>query len=115
MNLNLIVLAGRLATTPDVRELDSGERLIRYLITVTSEPPRARVDVVPVIDRDPEADHLTHLPPPGRAVWVVGSVQRRFWEQDARRQSRLEVIARQIRFVDDAEPVGATRDDSPPN
>lgn len=101
MDLNVIVLAGRLAAPPEIRRVDSGERFIRYLITVTSHPPLTRVDVVPVIDRRPAPDHLADPSPPGRHVWVVGSVQRRFWDEVGGRRSRLEVVARHVQFADD--------------
>ena len=58
MDLNLVVLAGRLAAPPELRAFESGATLIRYLVTVRSEEPRRRVDVVPV----------TLWNPPDRAI-----------------------------------------------
>lgn len=68
----------------------------RYLITVRSEEPRRRVDVVPVVLWDPPADLLDADPAPGQSLWVAGSVQRRFWSGPEGRRSRLEVIADQV-------------------
>ncbi len=47
MDLNLVVLAGRLAATPEVRTFESGTTLTKYLITVRNEDIRL-VDVIPV-------------------------------------------------------------------
>ena len=53
MDLNLIVLCGRLAVEGELRTFDSGTRLIRYLVTTRVDYPRSRVDVVPVTLWDP--------------------------------------------------------------
>lgn len=107
MDLNLVVLCGRLATEPELRLLDTGSRLLRLLVIVHSEAPRRRVDVVPVTLWDPDDDLVADLPGKGRRVWICGSVQRRFWEEPEGRRSRLEVVAEQVHVkdVEDLEPV----------
>lgn len=96
MDLNLVVLFGRLSAPPDIRQFENGSRLARYLVTVRSEEPRRRVDVVPVVLWEPP-DHLIDADPqPGRQLWAVGAVQRRFWSGPEGRRSRLEVVAAQV-------------------
>lgn len=94
MDLNLAVLAGRLATTPELRTFDSGARLVRVLVTVRSERPTPRIDVVPVCLWDPPED-LADAAAADR-VWVSGRVQRRFQDGPEGRRSRLEVVADQV-------------------
>lgn len=106
MDLNRVVLSGRLAAPVEVRQFESGSRLARYLVTVRSEQPKRRVDVIPVARWDPPLDDRT--PDVGEQVWVAGSVQRRFWEVPEGRRSRLEVVAHEVRFV--SESAGATAD-----
>ena len=108
MNLNIVVLSGTIAAEPEVRRFPSGSTLIRYLITVRSEAPRRRVDVIPVTLWDPPAVSLDALDGPpirGRSVWAVGSAQRRFWSSDGARTSRIEVVAHivELREAEDAE------------
>jgi single-stranded DNA-binding protein len=107
MDLNLVVLCGRLAVEPELKEFGSGTRLIRFLVTVRSDEPKRRVDVVPVTLWDPADDLVDDLPEKGRRVWVCGAVQRRFWESSDGRRSRLEVVAEQVRLkdVEDLEPI----------
>ena len=101
MDLNIIVLAGVLAAEPEVREFASGTTLVRCLVTVRSVTPRKRVDVIPVVLWNPRPD--VELPEQrGDRVWVVGTVQRRFWAKDADRRSRIEVVAHEIRRRSDA-------------
>jgi single-strand DNA-binding protein len=104
VDLNLVVLAGRLAAPPEIRQFESGSRLLRYLVTVRSDMPR-RVDVVPVTLWDPADDLIDADPAPGRRVWVAGGVQRRFWSGAEGRRSRLEVVADHVclRPEEDAE------------
>jgi len=98
MELNLLVLSGRLATVPEVREFDGGSTLYRLLVTVRSTTPKARVDVIPVTLWNPTKDQKDMVDDmnPGDAIWVAGSVQRRFWSGDDGRRSRLEVIANEV-------------------
>lgn len=99
MQLNLLVLSGRLAAPPEVRRLDTGGCLVRYLVTVASENPRRRVDVLPVHHRHDEAAPESWAVA-GTPVWVVGSVQRRFWDGSEGRRSRLEIVAQQVELRD---------------
>jgi single-stranded DNA-binding protein len=96
MDLNLVVVSGRLAAPPELRQFESGARLARYLVTVRSEEPTRRVDVLPVTMWDPDDALLNAEPMPGSRVWVVGSLQRRFWSGEEGRRSRLELIADQV-------------------
>lgn len=109
IDLDLVVLCGRIATEPEVRQFDSGTRLIRYLITVRSEAPRRRVDVVPVTLWDPTDEQVEDPGQRGQRIWICGSVQRRFWESPDGRRSRLEVVAEQVNLkeVEELEPVVA--------
>lgn len=108
MDLNLIVLCGRLATDAELRVFDSGSRLIRFLVTVRADHPRRRVDVVPVTLWDPPDEMVDEPGEKGQRIWICGSVQRRFWESLDGRRSRVEVVAEQVTFrLDDLEPVTA--------
>lgn len=108
MDLNLIVLCGRLATDPEIRVFDSGTRLVRYLITVRVDHPRKRVDVIPVTLWDPSDELVAEPGEKGDRMWVCGAVQRRYWESPDGRRSRIEVVAEQVTLkVDDLEPVAA--------
>jgi single-stranded DNA-binding protein len=107
MDLNLIVLCGRLAVDGELRVFDSGARLIRYLVTVRVDHPRRRVDVIPVTLWDPPDDLVDTPGEKGDRIWVCGSVQRRYWESPDGRRSRVEVVAEQVNLkdVEDLAPV----------
>lgn len=101
MDLNLIVVAGRISAEPEIINFASGARLLRLLVTVRSEQPRRRIDVLPVVLWDPEDDVLPAEPCRGMAVWVAGSVQRRFWSSGDGRTSKVEIVAHDVKIRDD--------------
>lgn len=96
MDHNLVVLAGTLATAPELREFDSGARLLRLLVTVRSDEPRKRVDVLPVTLWDPPDALLDENLERGRRVSVTGAAQRRFWEAKDGRRNRVEIVAEHV-------------------
>lgn len=99
MDLNIIVLSGRLAAEPEVRVFDSGATMVRLLVTVRSTAPRRRVDVVPVVLWDPDETTVDSLRDSrGSGIWIAGSVQRRFWSSSEGKVSRIEVTASAIEF-----------------
>lgn len=103
MNINMAVLAGRLATEPELKTFDSGKRMMRLLITVRSTLSSPRLDVIPVVWWDPDEDFGNGKSLKGRSVWIVGSIQRRFWAEatTVARQSRIEVIAADVVLHDE--------------
>jgi single-stranded DNA-binding protein len=112
MNMNLVVLAGKLAAPPELREFESGSRLLRSLVTVRSEAPRRRVDVLPVTLWDPEDGHKLIDAPVGKGVWIVGSIQRRFWNGVEGRRSRLEIVAHHMELKSNELAIGTSSDES---
>ena len=110
MDLNLAILFGRLAAPVDVETFSSGTRLLRCLLTVTSERPRHRTDVIPVTMWSPPDEICDGPWQLGERLYVAGAVQRRFWANDPERRARIEVIAHQLvrdrRDLDVAQLVG---------
>ncbi len=105
MDLNIVVLAGHIASDPERRSFASGSRLLRLLVAVRQSEPRRRVDVLPVAFWDPPEALWDRDLAVGDRVWVAGSVQRRFWASDEGRRSRLELVAQQAQVrAGDEEP-----------
>lgn len=93
-DINVIVLDGRLAMEPEIKTFDSGGTRLKILVTIRSENPHRRVDVIPVtyFGERSEVSGFTR----GDRVWLTGSVQRSFRESPDGRHSRLSVIASQL-------------------
>jgi single-stranded DNA-binding protein len=108
MDQNLVVVAGRLATPPEIKTYDSGQIMLRFLVTTRATEPRRRVDVIPVTLWSPDDELLAQIrenkAPSGTRIWIAGSVQRRFWEADNGRRSRIEVVAEQAKLLIEEDP-----------
>jgi len=116
MDLNLVVIAGRLAAAPEIRVFEGGSTLVRYLVTTRTEEPRRRIDVVPAVlwDADEDATRFER----GDRIWIAGSIQRRFWSDDHSRRSRIEVVAHHVQggaepLFDGMDPVENTMVEDP--
>ena len=101
MDLNMVMLNGRLAAAPEYRVLDSGSRMARLLVAVRSEEPHSRLDVLPVIWWEPEDEFVSAPAEVGRRVTISGSVQRRYWESADGRRSKIEVVAGHVTLAAD--------------
>lgn len=96
MDFNLFVLHGSLSSVPELRQFDSGSRLLRFLVVTRVAEPRKRTDVVPAVLWDPPDDLAQRDSQIGDRVMIVGSVQRRFWATGEGRTSRIELVARHV-------------------
>lgn len=109
LNLNLVVLYGRLATDAEVRTFDSGGQLIRYLVTTRVEEPRRRTDVIPVTLWDPPEELAESPGTKGSYIACHGSVQRRYWESPDGRRARVEVVAETVQLYETGAEMEAVR------
>lgn len=96
MDLNLVVLGGRLAAEPELRTFSGGACLLRCLITVRTTEGRRRVDVLPITLWDPGPELFRAPLRPGDELCAVASVQRRFWASPTGRASALELVAHHV-------------------
>jgi single-stranded DNA-binding protein len=101
MDLNLVVIAGRIAAEPDIQTFESGTTLMRLLVTVATKEPRHRLDVIPVVQWNPDTETIVDGPVRGRRVWVVGALQRRFWSADEGHLSKVEIVAHEVAIRED--------------
>ncbi|MDQ3781733.1 MAG: single-stranded DNA-binding protein [Actinomycetota bacterium] len=110
VDINLVVIAGRLSADPESRTLESGTTLVRFLVTVRLSQPRRRVDVIPVTMWEPPDDLMADPPLRGDRVWFTGNIRRRFWEGPEGRRSRLEVVAHHFQRGDGPGAIGGDVD-----
>src|SRR5690348_6521842 len=90
--MNIVVVAGRLSSTPVSRVLPSGDEVLNLEVTVPGDDGPA--ESVPVAWTGPPAwagDLDT-----GHPVVVLGRVRRRFFRAGGTTQSRTEVVAEQV-------------------
>lgn len=91
---NLVVLQGRTANSPALRDLPSGNVVAQFDV-VTPIDGRAATNAVPVAWTDPSSSDLARVGE-GVDVVVVGTVRRRFFRVGGATQSRTEVVAESV-------------------
>lgn len=111
-DLNHVAIEGRLSADPEVKDLESGDRVV-ILRVVARRPDGSRVDSLPVAVGPPPAKGQRRAPgqagrrevtrasklAEGDRVHVEGFLQRRFWAAGGVRRSRLQVVAETIEQV----------------
>lgn len=94
MDWNLVTMSGRLTAPVEIRTLNSGAVMARYLLTVVSDFPAKRVDIIPVSQWDPPSEVANFAS--GTRLLAVGSMQRRFWDEGFGAGSNLEFVATHV-------------------
>lgn len=100
MDYNVVVLSGQLSAPIELNKYPSGAQALRFLVTIRTEDPVRRIDVLPVVWWDPPTD-IDLDTPLGTRTWVSAVIRRRFWAAEDGRRSRLELVASQVQFDDD--------------
>jgi single-stranded DNA-binding protein len=97
--VNVVVLAGRLCDAPEVRSMPSGDHVARFRLLVPEDGKRVLPLPVTAWDRLPRqaCGRLVK----GDAVLVRGRLVRRFFRDGGGGRSVTEVIAVEVKRLDD--------------
>ena len=106
MSLNKIIIMGRLAQDPEIRQVSSGSSAANFTLAVardfknkqTNERETDWIDVVAWASR---ADFAKNYLSKGRNVVAEGRLQIRKWEDnDGKKRTSAEVVANNLYFAD---------------
>ena len=98
MDLNLTLIAGRLAVPAMIDTGIDGQRVLRTLVLTRSEK-RRRIDVIPIRMSDP--DIAPEALSSGRRVFVAGRLMRRCETPEWESGGRIEVVAHELAIASD--------------
>ena len=107
LNLNKVVLAGRLTADPELRQTPSGVSVTSFSIAINrrfsrnNEQGEQQTDFINVVAWRQTAEFITKYFRKGSAICVTGSIQTRSW-QDNQGQKRYatDVVVDEAMFVD---------------
>ena len=108
LNLNKVVLAGRLTSDPELKQTTSGVSVTNFSIAINrrfssrnGENAEQQTDFINVVAWRQTAEFITKFFKKGSAICLTGSIQTRAW-QDAQGQKRYatEVVVDDAMFVD---------------
>ena len=104
LNLNKIILAGRMVANPELKQTQTGISVCSFRIAVnryTKQGEQPQCDFFTVNAWRERADFVARYFTKGSAICVVGSLQQRTWQdQNGNNRSVLEINADELQFVE---------------
>lgn len=110
LNLNKVILGGRLTADPELKQTPSGVPVVSFGIAVNRRyqskgtdgaPAQAQVDFINIVAWRQTAEFISRYFKKGSAICIVGSIQTRSWQdQQGQKRYATEVVADEALFVD---------------
>ena len=108
LNLNKVVLAGRLTADPELKQTPSGVSVLSFSIAINrryvsknNEQSEAQTDFINVVAWRQTAEFISKYFRKGSAICLTGSIQTRNWQdQNGQKRYATEVVADEAMFVD---------------
>ena len=108
LNLNKVVLAGRITADPELKQTASGISVLTFTLAVnrsyvskSSEQGERQADFISVVAWRQTAEFISKYFKKGSAICVTGSIQTRNWQdQQGNRRYATEVVVDEAMFVD---------------
>lgn len=106
LNLNKVVLAGRLTADPELRQTTSGVSVTSFSIAINRRFSRnseqgEQTDFINLVAWRQTAEFITKYFKKGSAICVTGSIQTRSWQdQQGQKRYATDVVVDEAMFVD---------------
>lgn len=108
LNLNKVVLAGRLTADPELRQTTSGISVVSFSLAVNRRRGRSeqgeqqqQTDFINLVAWRQTADFISKYFRKGSALCVTGSIQTRSWtDTQGQKRYATEVVVDEAMFVD---------------
>ena len=108
LNLNKVVLAGRMTADPELKQTPSGVSVLSFTVAVnrsyvskSSEQGERQADFINVVAWRQTAEFISKYFRKGSAICVSGSIQTRTWNDNSgNKRYATEVVAEEAMFVE---------------
>jgi single-strand DNA-binding protein len=101
--MNIVTLIGNLATDVDLRDIGpidgQVKKVASFLLAVDRASKDGGADFVSVCAWDRQAELCAEYLAKGRRVAVDGWLKSRSWEEEGKRRTAIEVVARRVEFL----------------
>ena len=97
--MNVVTLIGNLATDVELREVGPDKKVASFVLAIDRASREGGADFVTVSAWDRQAELCAEYLGKGRRIAVDGRLKSRSWEDDGKRRSAIEVVARRIEFL----------------
>ncbi len=105
LNLNKVILAGRLTADPELKQTTSGISVTSFSVAVNrrfaKQGDAAQADFINCVAWRQQAELITKYFRKGSSICIVGNIQTRSWnDQQGVKRYVTEVIVDEVNFVD---------------
>ena len=97
--MNIVTLIGNLATAVDLRDVGPDKKVASFLLAVDRASKEGGADFVNVCAWDRQAELCAEYLGKGRRVAIDGWLKSRSWEDEGKRRTAIEVVARRVEFL----------------
>ena len=97
--MNVVTLIGNLATEVELKEVAGDKKLASFVLAVDRASGDGGADFVRVAAWDRQAELCAEYLDKGRRVAVDGRLRSSSWEEDGKRRTAVEVVARRVEFL----------------
>jgi single-strand DNA-binding protein len=97
--MNVVTLIGNLATEVEVRDVAPDKRVASFVLAVDRASREGGADFVTVSAWARQGELCAEYLGKGRRVAIDGRLRSRSWEEEGKRRSAVEVVARRVEFL----------------
>jgi single-strand DNA-binding protein len=97
--VNVVTLIGNLATEVELREVGPEKKVASFVLAADRAGRDSGADFVRVSAWDRQAELCAEYLGKGRRIAIDGRLKSRSWEDEGKRRSGIEVVARRIEFL----------------
>lgn len=119
LNLNKVVLCGRLTADPELKQTPSGVAVTTFNLAINRKyqpknedgsPAQQQADFINVVAWRQTAEFITRYFRKGSSLCITGAIQTRSWtDQNNQKRYVTEVVAEEAMFVDSKNESGAAQ------
>ena len=115
LNLNKVILVGRLTADPELKQTQSGTPVVTFTVAVnrnytskSAESGQPTADFISTVAWRQHAEFICRYFKKGNSICVIGSIQTRNWtDQNNTKRYVTEVVVEEVRFVDSKSDSGS--------
>lgn len=105
LNLNKVILAGRMCADPELKQTQSGVPVISFRIAVNRKfagaDGKVQADFIAIVAWRQTAEFVARYFRRGSSICVAGAIQTRAWtDAQGKKGYAVEVVADEVYFVD---------------
>ena len=116
MNINKVILMGRLTTDPELKKTGDGFSVIRFTVAVNRPKQKDKeqaADFISCVAFRQTAEFISKYFRKGSAIIVFGTIRTGFYEKDGTRIYTTDVIADEVNFGESRQTDNGATDTAP--